>query len=449
MDRVHIITLGCPKNTVDSEQMHRRLELNGYVVSENPESADVIVVNTCGFIEPAKEESIATVLDAADYKAYGTCRGLIVTGCLAQRYPSDLRKELTEADAIFGLAEENRIVEHCDRLLGKRREGPLKALDTRHLHTPNHWAYLRISDGCDRTCSFCAIPGIRGPNASTPIEQLVAEAHRLAAHGCRELALIAQDTMRYGADLYGKPKLVDLLMALSEVNGIEWIRLLYTYPTGWRDDLIDLLATNPKLCAYVDMPIQHLADDVLRSMNRGTTSHSIRSLVSLLRTRVPDLTIRSSVIVGYPGETDAHFAELLDFLEETRFNRLVGFTYSHEENTAAGQLHDDVAEELKFERLSQVMALQDEIATENNTNLIGNQVRVLIDEPGDHPEVDWVGRTRTDAPEIDGLVYLKGEGERGSFAQAEITDAHGYDLYGTILELEPYRAPGLIDVEPS
>ena len=350
---------------------------------------------------------------------------------------------------MIGLAEESRIVEHCDRLLGRRREGPLKALDQRHLHTPVHWAYLRISDGCDRTCAFCAIPGIRGQNVSVSIERLVVEAHRLAAHGCRELALIAQDTMRYGADLYGSPRLVDLLKELIAVDGIEWIRLLYTYPTGWREDLVKLLATEPKLCGYVDMPVQHGNDTILKSMNRGTTRKGIQSLVSRLRDAVPDLTIRSSVIVGYPGETDDQFESLLDFLAETRFSRLVGFTYSHEESTAAGDLEDTVPEEIKHERMNRVMALQEEIATETNLEYIGQRFRVLIDEPGNAPESDWIGRTRMDAPEIDGSVFLAGEAEVGAFVEAEITDAAGYDLFGRILSVEEPRSPNLLGVEPA
>jgi len=449
MDKVHLITLGCPKNTVDSETMHRRLELNGYLVSERPDDADIIIVNTCGFIQPAKEESIATALEAADYKREGSCRGLIVTGCLAQRYTQELQAELAEADIVMGLAEEARIVEHCDRLLGKRREGPLKGLDQRHLHTPGHWAYLRISDGCDRTCAFCAIPGIRGKNQSVPMERLVAEAHRLAGHGSRELALIAQDTMRYGADLYGNPRLTDLLEELIQVDGIEWIRLLYTYPTGWRQDLIDLLATEPKLCGYVDMPIQHADDTILKSMNRGTTRQGIQSLVRRLRDAVPDLTIRSSVIVGYPGETEEQFESLLDFLAETRFSRLVGFTYSHEENTAAGSLEDTVPEDVKLERMNRVISLQEEIASEANLNAVGRTFRVLIDEPDGASETGWIGRTKMDAPEIDGSVFLTGEAHIGAFAQVEITDAAGYDLFGRILNLEEPVSPGLLAVEPS
>lgn len=449
METVSLITLGCPKNTVDSERMHRLLERNGYRVSEDATEADVVVVNTCGFIQPAKEESISTVLDAADLKIHAKCRGLIVTGCLAERYQDELKNDLPEADLILGLSDEKDIVSHCDRLLGNRREGPLKGLDDRHLLTPSHWAYLRISDGCDRTCAFCAIPGIRGQNISVPIEELTAEAERLVDGGCRELALIAQDTMRYGADLYGKPRLTDLLRNLIAVDGLEWIRLLYTYPTGWRDDLVELLATEPKLCAYVDMPIQHASDPVLKAMNRGTTQSGTRKLIDRLRTNVPDLTIRSSVICGFPGETDAHFEEMLAFLDEARFNRLVAFQYSHEENTGAGLMIDDVPDELKIERINRVMEQQEAITAEISESVIGRRMRVLIDRPSDDPDYDWIGRTRMDAPEIDGEVLIKGQGGRGLFADVDISDATGYDLIGSVVEVESPGELKLLSVESS
>ena len=448
MEIVSLITLGCPKNTVDSERMHRLLERNGYRVSENAAEADVVVVNTCGFIQPAKEESISTILDAADLKIHGKCRGLIVTGCMAERYQEELKNELTEADLILGLSDEKDIVSHCDRLLGNHREGPLKGLDDRHLLTPSHWSYLRISDGCDRTCAFCAIPGIRGENLSVPIEELKGEAERLVANGTRELALIAQDTMRYGADIYGKPRLADLLEELISVDGLEWIRLLYTYPTGWRDDLLDLLASEPKLCGYVDMPIQHASDPVLKAMNRGTTQAGTRKLIERLRGRVPGLTIRSSVIVGFPGETDAHFKEMLAFLEEARFNRLVAFVYSHEENTSAGLMIDDVPEDVKTERLNQVMEQQETITIDINDAAIGATMQVLIDRPSDDPSYDWIGRTKMDAPEIDGEVLLSGQGGRGLFAKVKIIDGTGYDLVGTILEAESPDKPNFLTVAP-
>lgn len=434
MPNIHLITLGCPKNTVDSERMHRLLSLNGYAMVEDAAEADVIVVNTCGFIEPAKEESIATVLDAAEYKEKGTCKGVIVTGCLAERYRAELEAELTEADLIVGLAGERDIVAHCDQLLGTSRIQTIRDAESRHLLTPKHWAYLRISDGCDRTCAFCAIPGFRGKNKSEDIDRLVAEAHRLTAGGVKEIALIAQDTMRYGADVYGRPRLVDLLKELVNIKDLHWVRMLYAYPTGWRDDLIDLLATEEKLCAYVDLPIQHASNPILKTMNRGTTQNGLRKLIHTLRARIPNLTIRSSVITGFPGERDEHFAELMDFIDEMQFNRLVGFTYSHEEGTAAGALVDDVPDDVKRERLNEVMALQGQISAELNTAHVGKTFKVLVDEISDDPAYDYIGRTRMDAPEIDGAVFINGPAAVGDFVEVTITDAMAYDLIGQVVK---------------
>ena len=445
MPSVNLITLGCPKNTVDSERMHRLLESNDYVVAEDPHNADVIVVNTCGFIEPAKDESIATALEAADYKETGNCKGLILTGCLAERYRHELEAEIPEADVVVGLAGEREIVSHCDRLLGISRPRVYRDEGARHLLTPNHWAYLRISDGCDRTCAFCAIPGIRGVNRSESIEVLVAEAWRMAAGGVKEIALIAQDTMRYGADLYGSPRLMDLLRELVRVDGLEWIRLLYTYPTGWRDDLIDVLAQEEKLCAYVDMPIQHASDAMLKAMNRGATVKNTRALIRKLRDRVPDLTLRSSVIAGFPGEREEHVRELLEFVEEIRFNRLVGFLYSHEEGTRAGRLEDDVPEDEKRERLDRILSLQAVISSQITAECVGRTHRVLIDRHSDDPAYDYVGRTRMDAPEIDGEVFISGEARIGEFTDVEITDALDHDLVGrstAVPQLLDITAPG-------
>ncbi|MDP6039344.1 MAG: 30S ribosomal protein S12 methylthiotransferase RimO [Candidatus Latescibacteria bacterium] len=436
MPKVNLITLGCPKNTVDSERMHRLLELNGYEVSDEAEGADVIVVNTCGFIEPAKEESIATVMDAAEYKEKGSCKGVIVTGCLAERYRKELEADLAEADMVVGLAGEREIVAHCDQLLGTSRIQTIRDVESRHLLTPKHWAYLRISDGCDRTCSFCAIPSFRGGNASDDLDRLVADAYRMAGNGVREIALIAQDTMRYGADLYGKFRLVDLLKELVRIDGLDWVRMLYAYPTGWRDDLIDLLATEEKLCAYVDLPIQHASDPILKAMNRGTTQAGIRKLVKRLRGQIPNLTIRSSVITGFPGERDADFNELMDFVDEIQFNRLVGFTYSHEEGTKAGELEDDVPEDVKRERLNELMAVQAQISGELNAKHVGQTFKVLVDEVADDGMHDYVGRTRMDAPEIDGAVFFTGSAQVGDFVEVEITDATEYDLIGHVAKIE-------------
>ena len=441
MPSVNLITLGCPKNTVDSERMHRLLERNDYVVAEEPDHADIIVVNTCGFIEPAKEESIATALEAADYKETGNCKGLILTGCLAERYRAELEAEIPEADLVVGLAEEREIVSHCDRLLGISRPRVYRDDGARRLLTPAHWAYLRISDGCDRTCAFCAIPGIRGANHSESIEVLVAEAWRMAAGGVKEIALIAQDTMRYGADLYGRPRLVDLLRELARIDGLEWIRLLYAYPTGWRDDLIDLLAREEKFCAYVDMPIQHASNAMLKAMNRGATLENTRALIRKLRERVPALTLRSSVIAGFPGEREEHVQELLEFVEEIRFNRLVGFLYSHEDGTRAGLLEDDVPDDEKRDRLDRILSLQAVISSEITTGYIGQNLRVLIDRPADDPSCDYIGRTRMDAPEIDGEVFISGEAQIGEFTHVEITDALDHDLIG-----RSTAAPRLLDI---
>ena len=442
MDRVNLITLGCPKNAVDSERMLRLLEINGYALTDDAGEADVIVVNTCGFIEPAKRESIETVLEAARQKSEGRCQGLIVTGCLAQRYREELQAELREADRVIGLADERDIVRHCDELL-KKAPRPVRRDGGRRLTTPGHWAYLRISDGCDRTCTFCAIPGIKGPNRSAPIEDLVAEAERLVAGGVKEIALVAQDTMRYGADLYGRPRLVDLVRALLRVEGLAWLRLHYTYPSGWREELIDLLATEERLCGYVDMPVQHISDPILRAMRRGTTARAIRDLIRRLRERVPHLTLRSSVIVGFPGETEADFEALCEFVEETRFNRLGGFLYSSEEGTDAGLLIDSVPEEVKRSRLDRLMEVQREISQEINEGYVGRRLRVLIDAESDDPAFDFIGRTRMDAPEIDGEALVRGPVRVGAFVEVEVTEAYEYDLVGRVVE-----APELVQIEP-
>jgi len=443
MPKVNLITLGCAKNTVDSERMHRLLELNDYEVTDLPDEADVIIVNTCGFIQPAKEESIATALEAADYKESGHCKGLIVTGCMAERYREELQEELTEADLIIGLAAETEIVSHCNQLLGRPSQDTKRDLQDRHLLTPEHWAYLRISDGCDRTCAFCAIPGIKGKNRSESIEFLVADARRMVSRGVKEIALVAQDTMRYGSDIYGKARLTDLVKELVQIDGLEWLRLLYTYPSGWRDDLIDLIATEPKLCAYVDMPIQHASDPLLKSMNRGTTQNGIRKLIEKFRDRIPDLTIRSSVIAGFPGEREADVETLLEFLEDIRLNRLAGFLYSHEEGTTAGLMIDDVTDEEKRDRLDRIMSLQTTISAEISQSHVGERMRVLVDRVSDEPEYDYMGRTRMAAPEIDGEVFISGEARIGDFVEVEITDAFEYDLVGRAVSSSP-----LIEIAP-
>ena len=435
---VHLISLGCPKNLVDGERMLGLLEENGYVPTEEPEEADVVIVNTCGFIAPAKEESLDTIFEAARLKKEGRCKALIVAGCLSQRYGAVLRRELPEADAILGLEDVERIAAHCDRLLGHRRpicsDGARLTNPVRHLLTPKHSAYLRIADGCDNRCAYCAIPLIRGPYRSRPMEVLIAEARTLCEDGARELTLIAQDTTRYGVDLYGKPRLITLIDALSEIEALRWIRLLYAHPAHFSQDLIACIARNEKVCRYVDLPIQHISDSILRAMNRKVAGDDIRSLIRNLRSDVPGMALRTSLIVGFPGETDAHFEELLGVVVEARFERLGVFPYSQEEGTPAAAFKGQVPDQVKQERLDRLMMMQQEISSETHQALIAKRVQVLVDRPGEETPIRWVGRTAWDAPDVDGNVLItEGDASPGDFVRVAITDADAYDLFGTIV----------------
>jgi ribosomal protein S12 methylthiotransferase len=432
--KVHLVSLGCPKNTVDSERMLGLLEGNQYQITDDADDADVIVVNTCGFIGPAKEESIEAVMAAHKLKEQGSCRGVIVTGCLAERYEEELKADLIEADQILNLSQEVDIVRHVDKLLDHERPQYLDHLPRASL-TPQHWAYLRISDGCDHQCAFCAIPAIRGRHKSEPIETLVAEAERLAAAGVRELVLVAQDSVRYGADLYGRPRLVPLMEALAAVEGIHWMRLMYTYPAFWTDEMVEFYATNPKMCAYIDMPLQHIADPVLKRMKRATTKAKTLALLERLRHRMPGVGLRSSFIVGFPGESEADFEELLQFAEATRFDNLTGFIYSPEEGTSAYKLDGEVSIQIKEERFARLTALQDTISAEINDELVGQRHSVLVDE---QTEEGFTGRMERDAPEIDGQVLInEGEAEVGKFIEVEITAAYPYELTAKVTG-EPY-----------
>ena len=428
--KVHLVSLGCPKNTVDSERMLGLLDGNSYQITEQPEHADVVIVNTCGFIGPAKEESIDAVMAAHRLKEEGRCKGVIVTGCLATRYEEELRSEMVEADALLTIDQEVEIVDKVDRILNNPRRR--KTLNTlRKSLTPDHWSYLRISDGCDHKCAFCSIPAIRGPHKSETVEDLLAEAERLASAGVRELVLISQDSVRYGSDLYGRPALVNLLGQLEKVNGIEWIRLMYTYPAFWTEEMIDFFATSPKMCAYIDMPLQHISDSVLRRMKRATTRQKTIDLLKLLRARISDVGLRSTFIVGFPGETDEDFEQLLEFVEETRFDHLSGFIYSPEEGTSAFGLDAEVAEEVKEYRYSRLTQLQERIATEINDDLIGSRHMVLVD---DRDEMGFYGRMQRDAPEIDGQVLIeKGKIEVGQFVEVEIVGADPFQLQAQVV----------------
>ena len=434
-DKVHLVSLGCPKNTVDSERMLGLLNGNDYEITANPDEADVVIVNTCGFIGPAKEESIEAIMEAHELRQTGRCKGVIVTGCLAERYQDTLEQDLGEADRILTLRQEGDIVRNVDDLLGRERDAYRDHLP-RWTTTPTHWAYLRISDGCDHKCAFCAIPLIKGPHRSETIDDLVDEARRLAAAGVRELVLVAQDSVRYGADLYGRPQLVPLLRELVGVDGISWIRLMYTYPAFWTDEMVDFYAESDKMCDYIDMPLQHIADPVLVRMRRATTKAKTQRLLADLRQRLPGVGLRSSFIVGFPGETDAQFEELLEFVEHTRFDNATCFIYSSEEGTEAHGLDGALPEHVKEERYRRLTELQDRISADINHGLVGTQQTVLVDTVEEGGEGGWSGRMQRDAPEIDGHVRIEADaGARpgadalvGKFAPVEITGAYSYEL---------------------
>lgn len=426
-EKVSVITLGCSKNTVDSERLMKQIQLNNIRLVEQPERADTIIINTCGFIEAAKEESVNTILSAVELKKKGKIEKVIVAGCLSERYMNDLVKEIPEVDAYFGTEKYEGIVNE----LG----GELKyeLLGERILTTPSHTAYLKISEGCDRPCSFCAIPIMRGKHKSKPIEELIREAEFLASNNTKELVIIAQDTTDYGTDLYGEIKTAELLNNLSRIDGIEWIRLMYAYPSHFPDKLIDEISSNKKICNYVDIPLQHISDDVLRSMRRGVTSKRTRELIYRLRERIPDITLRTTFIVGYPNETEKEFNELCDFVREIKFDRAGAFTYSPEENTPAFILGDPVSEEIKNHRKEVLMEIQKEISLEKNSTFTGKKLDVLIENSeGEF----YIGRSYRDAPEVDGEVLIPHNGikiQEGNFFTAEVYDHNEYDLFAKLI----------------
>lgn len=421
--RINVVTLGCSKNTYDSEVLMGQLEANGKEVVHEGEG-EVVVVNTCGFIANAKEESVNTILEYARQKEEGRIEQLFVTGCLSERYKPDLEKEIAEVDAFFGTRDLPQLLQalgadYKHELIGERRTA-----------TPAHYAYLKIAEGCDRPCSFCAIPLMRGKHRSTPIEELVEEAQKLAAKGVKELILIAQDLTYYGLDLYKKRELATLLEALVKVDGIEWIRLHYAFPTGFPMDVLEVMKREPKICNYLDIPLQHIADEVLKSMRRGTTKAKTTRLLEQFREAVPDMAIRTTLIVGYPGETQEDFDTLYNWVKEMKFERLGCFTYSHEEQTHAYSLEDDVPEELKLERANAIMELQSGISWELNQQHIGKTYRCLIDrKEGNY----FVGRTEYDSPEVDNEVLIDAREHFlriGSFVDIEILSASDFDLQG-------------------
>jgi ribosomal protein S12 methylthiotransferase len=424
-NKINVVTLGCSKNVYDSEVLMGQLKASGKDVVHE-EEGNIVVINTCGFINNAKEESINTILDFMQKKEDGDVDKVFVTGCLSERYKPDLQKEIPNVDQYFGTTE---------------LPGLLKALGADYKHeligerlttTPKNYAYLKIAEGCDRPCSFCAIPIMRGKHRSTPIEEIVIEAEKLAANGVKELILIAQDLTYYGLDLYKKRNLAELLEVLVKVEGIEWIRLHYAFPTGFPMDVLDVMNREPKVCNYLDIPLQHISDHILKSMRRGTTKEKTTKLLKEFRKEVPEMTIRTTLIVGYPGETEEDFQELKQWVTDMRFERLGCFTYSHEENTHAYNLEDNVPEDVKQDRANQIMEIQSQISWELNQAKIGQTFKVVIDrKEGEY----FVGRTEFDSPDVDNEVlidatktYLK----TGEFTTVKITEAADFDLYGEI-----------------
>ena len=418
-----MVTLGCSKNVYDSEVLMGQLKAGGKEVVHEKEG-NIVVINTCGFINNAKEESINTILDYVQQKEAGLVDKVFVMGCLSERYKPDLEKEIPDVDQYFGTSELPALL----KVLGADYKHEL--IGERLTTTPKNYAYLKISEGCDRPCSFCAIPLMRGAHISTPIEDLVTEAEKLAAKGVKELILIAQDITYYGLDLYKKRALADLLRALVKVEGIEWIRIHYAFPTGFPMDVLEVMKTEPKICNYLDIPLQHISDKILTSMKRGTTQEKTTKLLNKFREAVPEMAIRTTLIVGYPGETEEDFQALKEFVKAMRFDRLGCFTYSHEENTSAYELTDDVPEEVKLQRANEIMELQSQISWELNQAKVGKVFRCLIDrKEGNY----FVGRTEYDSPDVDNEVLIDAKKHYvkiGDFTDVKIIEAADYDLYG-------------------
>jgi ribosomal protein S12 methylthiotransferase len=428
-NKINVITLGCSKNLVDSEVLMGQLKANNFDVDHKDDITDhnILIVNTCGFIENAKQQSIETILNCVAAKQNGHVEKVYVTGCLSERYKDDLQKEITEVDAWFGTKDLPRLLktlkaDYKQELIGERL-----------LTTPIHYAYLKISEGCDRPCSFCAIPIMRGKHASVPIERIIEQANHLAKNGTKELILIAQDLTYYGLDIYRKRNLAELLEKLSAVEGIEWIRLHYAYPSGFPMEVLDVMKKKKNICKYLDIPLQHISDTMLKSMRRGITKEKTLELVNDIRRQVPGINIRTTLICGYPGETEKDHKEMLDWVKKSRFERLGVFTYSHEENTHAYSLKDDVSQKIKQKRASAVMNVQKKISAELNKKMIGRTFKVLFDKKeGDY----FVGRTEFDSPDVDNLILVDAKKyfvRIGDFADVKIKSAKEYDLIGEVV----------------
>ncbi|MDG1291412.1 MAG: 30S ribosomal protein S12 methylthiotransferase RimO [Flavobacteriaceae bacterium] len=422
-NKINVITMGCSKNLYDSEVLMGQLKANDKTVVHE-EEGNIVVVNTCGFIDNAKEESVNTILEQIQKKKTGAIDQLFVTGCLSERYKPDLEKEMPQVDAYFGTTDLPQLL----KALGADYKHEL--LGERVTTTPKNYAYFKASEGCDRPCSFCAIPLMRGQHRSTPIEELVQRAEKLARNGVKELLLIAQDLTYYGLDLYKERRLADLLKALVKVEGIEWIRMHYAFPTGFPMEVIEVMKTESKICNYLDIPLQHISDSILKSMRRGTTQKKTTDLIENIRGILPEIALRTTLIVGYPGETENDFEILKQWVKAMRFERLGCFTYSHEENTHAHTLEDDVPQDIKQERANEIMKIQSEISWEQNQKKVGKTYRCVIDrKQGDY----FVGRTEIDSPDVDNEVLIDAKRyylKQGDFTTVEITEATDFDLYG-------------------
>ncbi len=430
-EKIALLTLGCAKNVVDSEKLLTLLKKNGFQVVESLKDASVCIVNTCGFIKPAVEENLGVLLELVNLKLKGKLKKLIAAGCMIQRFKTELQEEFPEVDLFVGADSPKEILEF---LTNNDKNLKLELLGERHLLTPKHFAFLKISEGCNRECSFCAIPNIRGKLKSRPIEEIFQEANLLAEKGVKELVIISQDTSSYGIDIYNQVKLIELLECLSKINHIQWIRLMYLYPSGVQNELIDFIVDNPKICNYFDIPFQHISDKVLKSMRRGTTEKTILNLVEKIRTKSTKAVIRLTFIVGYPNETEEDFNKLLDFVGKYKLDRIGVFTYSPEDGTSSFSLGDPIPEIEKERRKNELMKLQKEISLESNKTLIGKNLKVLVDKREGRT---FIGRTEYDAPEVDNLVYFSSINNKiniGNFVEIKITKAKPYDLFGEVVQ---------------
>ncbi|MDF9407440.1 MAG: Ribosomal protein S12 methylthiotransferase RimO [Pelotomaculum sp. PtaB.Bin013] len=440
--KIGLVSLGCPKNLVDSEIMLGILKKDGFAITNREKEADVLIINTCSFINDAKEESIKTILELARLKKEGSCKAILVCGCLAQRYPRELTDEMPEIDGLLGTGAIREIAGAVKNILAGKKVSMVGSPGFLHdaglprlTSTPSYTAFLKIAEGCDNCCSYCVIPRIRGPFRSRPVDDIASEAASLAAGGVKELVLVAQDTTRYGVDLYGKPSLVGLLKHLAALDGPAWLRLLYTYPDLLTDELINLMISERKVCRYLDLPLQHASNDVLARMNRRGNREEIIRLVEKLRTALPGITLRTSFITGFPGETEADFLDLLDFIREVKFDRVGIFTYSQEEHTAAASMPDQIPEEVKSERRDRAMAIQQEVSLERNMKKIGSVISVLIEGFHSMDPLKYFGRSEGDAPDIDGKVYIMSgvKLSPGDIVQVLVVNASEYDLTGELI----------------